>query len=98
MIRAAMLPRLLALFLFSSGLYADTLTIPLGQQGGPQQQMLPQRGQSQSMVLKTYGQPLQRHPSVGQPPITRWDYRDFSVYFEHQHVINSVRQHHRQQP
>ena len=24
------------------------------------------------------------------PPITRWDYEGFSVYFEHQHVIHAV--------
>ena len=37
--------------------------------------------------------PTTEHPSVGNPPITRWDYREFSVYFEHTHVINSVRHH-----
>jgi hypothetical protein len=34
-----------------------------------------------------------QHKPVGQPPITRWDYREFSVYFEYDHVINSVRHH-----
>jgi hypothetical protein len=31
---------------------------------------------------------------VGQPPITRWDYASYSVYFEYDRVIDSVR--HRQ--
>lgn len=98
MFRASVLPVLLALLLCSSTLQAETLTIPLGQQGESRHPVLPQRGQNQTLVLTTHGEPLQRHPSVGQPPITRWDYRDFSVYFERQHVISSVRQHHRQQP
>ena len=29
-------------------------------------------------------------PPSGKPPITRWDYDGFSVYFEHQHVIHAV--------
>ena len=101
MFRATVLPVLLALpalLLCSNSLQADTLFIPLGQQGVSHQQALPQRGQSQTLVLTTHGEPLLRHASVGQPPITRWDYPDFSVYFERQHVINSVRQHRRQQP
>ena len=36
-----------------------------------------------------------RHAPVGgghpqQPPITRWDYPTFSVYFEHEHVVDAV--------
>lgn len=89
---------LLAILLGTSAAYADTLSIPLGQQGSQQQMDLPQRGQSQASVLRRHGEPVQRHASVGQPPITRWDYPDFSVYFEYSHVINSVRQHRRQQP
>jgi hypothetical protein len=27
---------------------------------------------------------------VGAPPITRWDYADFSVFFEHNLVIHAV--------
>ena len=39
------------------------------------------------------GLQAEEHQPVGQPPITRWDYREFSVYFEYDHVINSVRHH-----
>ena len=28
--------------------------------------------------------------AVGQPPITRWDYPGFSVYFEHDRVLHTV--------
>ncbi len=27
---------------------------------------------------------------MGDPPITRWVYPDFTVYFEYQYVINAV--------
>lgn len=75
---------------------ADTLVIPLGQQQAAQSsEPLPQRGMSTTAVLDRYGQPGQRHEAVGKPPIRRWDYAGFSVYFEHDHVVHSVRQHHR---
>jgi hypothetical protein len=46
-------------------------------------------------VEKRFGQPVTRHPTVGggapaQPPITRWDYKDFAVVFERDRVIDSV--------
>ncbi|GIZ13385.1 phosphodiesterase [Pseudomonas sp. NCCP-436] len=85
---------LLAL-LAPSLLLADTLTIPLGAQGADlDERNLPQRGQSKSSVLERFGLADREHAAVGQPPISRWDYRNFSVYFEYDHVINSVRHHH----
>jgi hypothetical protein len=29
-------------------------------------------------------------PAVGRPPISRWEYPGFIVYFEHEHVIHAV--------
>jgi hypothetical protein len=69
---------------------------------------LPARGSTMQQVESTFGQPLRRHAPAGgdspaHPPITRWDYRAFSVYFERQRVIDSVvpadppRVHHRNQ-
>ena len=84
-------PLLLALLLPLGG-NADTLQIPLGEQGA-MSAPLPQRGESQRAVLERFGLADEEHPAVGQPPITRWDYREFSVYFEYDHVINSVRHH-----
>lgn len=83
----------LALLCGAAGVPAQTLKIPVGEQAARHTGPLPQRGQSPDSVLRTHGQPLKRHASVGQPPITRWDYPEFSVYFEHNHVINSVLQH-----
>lgn len=50
----------------------------------------PPRGAPMSAVEAGFGEPRTRHAAVGQPPITRWDYDGFSVYFEHNHVIHSV--------
>ncbi len=54
---------------------------------------LPGNGLSMTEVESRYGTPLERHAAVGQPPITRWVYDDYSVYFEHQLVIESVLHH-----
>lgn len=50
----------------------------------------PGRGMSMTAVEARFGQPANRHSAVGQPPITRWDYPGFAVYFEHQYVIHAV--------
>ncbi|TXH04207.1 MAG: hypothetical protein E6R07_09730 [Nevskiaceae bacterium] len=56
---------------------------------------LPAKGISMAEVVKKFGEPRAKHPPVGggeprQPPITRWDYENFSVFFEHSHVIHAV--------
>jgi hypothetical protein len=56
---------------------------------------LPRRGQQMAQVEQRFGTPERKHAPVGggrpeHPPITRWDYPQFSVYFEHSHVVNSV--------
>ncbi|ARU88882.1 phosphodiesterase [Pseudomonas sp. M30-35] len=72
--------------------FAETLSIPIGHQGETSQaQTLPKRGESRRAVLNRYGLADKEHKPVGQPPITRWDYREFSVYFEYDHVVDSVR-------
>lgn len=54
----------------------------------------PKRGSTMSEVEKHFGAPVTRHPTVGgaphQPPITRWDYNGFSVFFEHDRVVHAV--------
>ena len=50
----------------------------------------PNRGSSMDDVRQQYGQPRQVINAVGEPPITRWIYDSFTVYFEHNHVIHSV--------
>jgi len=50
----------------------------------------PTRGMTMNQVKRQFGEPAQAHPAVGEPPITRWDYPDYSVFFEHQYVLTSV--------
>ncbi len=51
----------------------------------------PTRGMSQATVESRYGAPATVKAPVGDPPITRWEYADFVVYFEHDKVIHAVR-------
>jgi hypothetical protein len=53
----------------------------------------PKSGTTMSGVESTYGTPSQKHAAVGEPPITRWDYPGFSVYFEHEKVVHAVARH-----
>jgi hypothetical protein len=71
---------------------AQTILIPIAQQG-VSSLPVPAPGASQSSVLEEFGLPDLQHPPVGTPKMSRWDYRDFSVYFENDRVITSVRHH-----
>jgi hypothetical protein len=56
---------------------------------------LPRKGQEMNLVVKEFGEPKTKYPAVGggqprQPPITRWDYEAFSVFFENSHVVDAV--------
>ena len=50
----------------------------------------PDKGQTMQAVEAKFGAPQARHDAVGKPPITRWDYPGFSVFFENQRVIHAV--------
>jgi hypothetical protein len=50
----------------------------------------PARGMSMEKVEAQFGAPARRVPAVGEPPITRWEYPGFTVYFEHHLVIHAV--------
>jgi hypothetical protein len=50
----------------------------------------PRSGQTMDSVRAQFGAPEQEMPWVGEPPISRWIYADFTVYFEHEYVINTV--------
>lgn len=51
---------------------------------------LPRHGLTMDAVESRYGEPENRVSPVGDPPITRWVYPGFTVYFEHRHVIDAV--------
>ena len=74
---------------------ADTVVVNDQVQVRASQIERPKRGISMSDVEKHFGAPVTRHPAVGrggehQPPITRWDYNGFSVFFESDRVIDAV--------
>lgn len=50
----------------------------------------PQRGMTMQRVAEGWGEPQRRIGAVGEPPITRWQYEGFTVYFEHDRVIHTV--------
>jgi hypothetical protein len=69
---------------------ADTLVVNQQVQVRDSQLDRPKRGITMGEVEKQFGSPVTRHPTVGKPPITRWDYNGFAVVFEHDRVIDSV--------
>ncbi len=50
----------------------------------------PSRGMTMNEVSTKFGMPTNKVPAVGRPPISRWEYPGFVVYFENDHVIHSV--------
>lgn len=50
----------------------------------------PARGITMAQVEKEFGPPKQVVPAVGEPPITRWIYDTYTVYFENDRVLHSV--------
>ena len=50
----------------------------------------PNRGMSMTRVEADFGSPAVQQAAVGEPPITRWEYPGFIVYFEYQYVIHAV--------
>lgn len=53
----------------------------------------PRAGMSMDGVETRFGAPTDRRAAVGDPPITRWDYPGFVVYFEYDKVVHSVAKH-----
>ena len=51
---------------------------------------LPGRGLDQQRVRQGWGEPRERIPAVGDPPIGRWIYDGFTVYFERHLVLHAV--------
>lgn len=52
--------------------------------------MTPRNGITKADVEQKFGMPEERAPAIGQPPISRWVYKDYTVYFEFDRVIHSV--------
>ena len=50
----------------------------------------PSRGMTEDQVRAEYGSPSSTVAAVGDPPISRWEYTDFVVFFEYDRVIHAV--------
>ncbi len=77
-----------AVFAGMAPVSADVLLIEEVRQAG--QMELPTNLMSKSDVRARFGDPVNTHSPVGEPPITRWDYDRWSVYFEYDLVLFSV--------
>ena len=73
----------------TSPVWADTVRIPVGQQTAWEQDV-PRMGMKKADVERRYGSPEGRREPVGEPPISRWDYSNYSVYFEGNTVLHTV--------
>ena len=83
----------LALVALTASIAAPTVAQNLdmrGTQDARQDQGRPTRGMTQASVESTFGAPRNRRSPVGDPPITRWEYADFVVFFEYDRVIHAV--------
>jgi hypothetical protein len=69
---------------------ADTLLLEGISMDSSTSQMRPSRGMSMESVEARYGSPTSRVAAIGEPPISRWEYPGFIVYFEYQHVVHAA--------
>ncbi|HMD28678.1 MAG TPA: hypothetical protein VKH13_08930 [Steroidobacteraceae bacterium] len=81
---------LLAAALASGLAGAETIAVDNGIAVKQTDVATPTRGMTMDQVAGKFGDPASKVPAVGNPPISRWEYPGFIVYFEHEHVIHSV--------
>lgn len=79
-------------FLLPSPARAESIRTKVAQE---QNMNLPQRGMTMTQVERQYGAPEHKLDTRGgdspkHPPIHRWEYSNYIVYFERNHVIHSV--------
>jgi len=81
-----------SIFFCSAGFtLAEDIKIPVGSQMPELQQIAkPEAGMSKAQVKSQFGEPQKENPAKGKPPISSWEYKEFEVYFENDHVIHSV--------
>jgi hypothetical protein len=85
--------RHIKIFLLALGLawcpggYADVMEMGLIM---PEADSAPKRGMFMTEVEQVFGVPESKVPAVGEPPISRWVYGDYVVYFEGAVVLYAV--------
>jgi hypothetical protein len=80
----------LAVLMSAGAVHADTLIIDKMQSTQGERSDRPTRGATMARVENNFGTPLSKQPAVGDPPISSWEYPDFTVYFEYDRVLHSV--------
>jgi len=100
-LRFACMLLIFIIFLLPSLVIADSIDLPTDIGASPNDGAeidKPVRGMTMDEVSAKYGEPTQILAPVGDPPITRWIYPNFTVNFERQYVIFAVVPHkHRSQ-
>ena len=90
--RAALAASLIACAAFGAATvtpaYAEDVAVPAAAPAKNADR--PPNGMHMAAVEAKYGAPAARHDAVGQPPITRWDYPDMVLFFEHDLLIHAV--------
>ena len=81
---------LLAALAAAGAARADTLIVEGLDQAQATAGERPARGMTMDKVAAKWGAPAAKDAAVGQPPITRWEYPGFVVFFEYDHVIHAV--------
>jgi hypothetical protein len=75
-------------FVFPAFLSADVLLIEEVRQ--VENMNVPPNGMVKADVRAQFGDPAKINAAVGDPPIARWDYGQWSVYFEYDIVLFTV--------
>ncbi len=79
----------LLVFSFAKIGFAKEGVLEVGEQGDSSIST-PKNGQDTTSVILQYGEPKQKIPAIGEPPISKWVYDQFTVYFENDRVIHAV--------
>ena len=74
----------------SANVSAEQINLPTTEASSEYSIQLPGRGMSMENVRNRFGEAMSTVPAVGEPPITKWVYKDFTVYFESEFVIHAV--------
>ena len=72
---------------------ADTLIMEGLEQSRVTADQRPGRGATMAAVEAKWGPPVSKGEPVGQPPIARWNYNGFVVFFEYDRVLHAVEIH-----
>jgi len=79
--------------MLTAGVQADVLLLDAIQEAPPNAAsglVRPHRGETMNEVFAGFGEPKETRDAIGEPPISRWIYPGYTVYFEHQTVIDVV--------